>query len=1211
MEVKKNKKIILISLIILTGLFLPRFFVHADQTTSSATVVNSDPTALADNISGDAIVYAGQEHSVTAIYSDNNLYSDLADCYLKIDHDSVTDIEMHFTESGETGSGDVIVDAGGDYLIGTPTYTYTSSGNNLTAVFSFTLDWDWTESSDVEYSVKAIDDDSAESTYSVTDDDVQFEDDLIVYNPSFTVSGSALEDDDWIAGASQVTATGTIVYQGTTNIYPPSSATIYAQLWANGVDLGDDYQDEINYVTGAYAISPYTVGSATDTDYDFKIEIEDIPTNGTDETPDGTTIDSRIDADAPANLSLSFSSATAESITVQVSGATDSGSGVAEYYFLQDQDTSEWQAGVSWQDTGLSPNTEYTYQVKAKDQVGNASAYTAEQSKYTLANIPGAPTLENSSTSAELTINTNSNSTATEYAIAISSDSWVTTDYVQINNSFDTGIIWQTLANWGSPLTITGLAQDTEYKYKIKARNSDSPQIATDFGAEASGSTNSAPNIVINSVSQAQDATGYVTINYTLTDAQEDTCSLADYEYSLDALEWSNLTVQSGDIADLSSGQAYDLVWDAETDLISPTEDAEVYIRLKPSDASLEGSYATSDAFIIDTKNPISLANISAGTPTSSEVGLTWTACSDSNFSHYEIWYGTSQSSVQNRSALEWDYSDDSSLSTVSITSTTITGLNSNATYYFKIWAIDSYGNELTIDDISTQTKSSGGGVPLIFVTGSAPSTPVQPELEPEPESEPEKTEIIYSENPKIKGQTEPGSEIIIRIADKTYTIKANQMGEWSYSLPQDLEIGNYKIEIKTKKAGQESDLVNINLQIKKQDQAQTWYLPDMPIISMPRQGEILIKPKLSAKIQDRVATAKQINKLNLNIPKLEQVDISIQKDLIKIVENMPGITNIINNLNPNALSSTVNNIKSVGLKSKSIFIPKMAEYEFFANVPAIPSDLSFFVEPNNEFELTSTLEIFPEKQEQKLYISKGKTVKSVIRPSKPANAVFAEFVLKSTYQSPKQSFNFISSAHALELIKSVFAKDYVLDQKIVYNDDNKDGVWEAMVKAPVVEGEFILRTTIDYKDPSLEDKKIETITLIDPEGYVFRKIDNSELRIKGAIVSLYLFDEKTNKYNLWDPGDSNQPNPQVTSQTGQYAFLVPQGKYFLKIEADNYKTVKLAPFDVIESNSVHQNIELKPKTPWLSYLIDIRILIGLFLIILISSINLLRKKIK
>ena len=133
------------------------------------------PTASAANITNASDpIYGQQTSSLTAVYTDTNGYADFADLYLKLDHPTDSDIEMHFTESGSSGSGLVTVDSGSTYLNGTPSYSYTTSGNNLTVTWIFSIQRSWTQSLYVEYSVKATDAVGIASTYSSTDLDIYY-----------------------------------------------------------------------------------------------------------------------------------------------------------------------------------------------------------------------------------------------------------------------------------------------------------------------------------------------------------------------------------------------------------------------------------------------------------------------------------------------------------------------------------------------------------------------------------------------------------------------------------------------------------------------------------------------------------------------------------------------------------------------------------------------------------------------------------------------------------------------------------------------------------------------------------------------------------------------------------------------------------------------------------------------------------------------------
>jgi len=120
--------------------------------------------------------------------------------------------------------------------------------------------------------------------------------------------------------------------------------------------------------------------------------------------------------------------------------------------------------GVAGEQTGPQESTNY------KTNAGLAYAQTA--------NVPAAPTWVNSSSwynKLHLTINQANNPSDSVYAVAISDDDFVTTSYVQNDNTVGSTLgneDYQSYANWGSGSgeDVIGLSQNTTYKVKVKAR---------------------------------------------------------------------------------------------------------------------------------------------------------------------------------------------------------------------------------------------------------------------------------------------------------------------------------------------------------------------------------------------------------------------------------------------------------------------------------------------------------------------------------------------------------------------------------------------------------------------------------------------------------------------------------------------------------------------------------------------------------------------
>ncbi|MCA9391724.1 hypothetical protein KC614_00780 [candidate division WWE3 bacterium] len=111
------------------------------------------------------------------------------------------------------------------------------------------------------------------------------------------------------------------------------------------------------------------------------------------------------------------------------------------------------------------------------------------------ASVPTAPTFENTSdyyNKLHFVVATAGNPSDTLYAIAISTDDFVTTNYVQSDNTIGSVLgleDYQSYTNWGgaSGEFVVGLAQDTTYKIKIKAIQGEFTE--TRYGPSSSAAT--------------------------------------------------------------------------------------------------------------------------------------------------------------------------------------------------------------------------------------------------------------------------------------------------------------------------------------------------------------------------------------------------------------------------------------------------------------------------------------------------------------------------------------------------------------------------------------------------------------------------------------------------------------------------------------------------------------------------------------------------
>lgn len=152
---------------------------------------------------------------------------------------------------------------------------------------------------------------------------------------------------------------------------------------------------------------------------------------------------------------------------------------------------------------GTSSSSTYKLNGTAGTQTGapGSSATYSQKSGFAAAatsNVPAAPTFTNPSSYYDrlsLVINTSSNPSDTKYAVAISSDDFVTTRYVKSDNSTGTTLVagdYRTYTGWGSGsgVLVLGLTSNTTYKVKVKAFQGNFSESA--YGPTASAATSQA-----------------------------------------------------------------------------------------------------------------------------------------------------------------------------------------------------------------------------------------------------------------------------------------------------------------------------------------------------------------------------------------------------------------------------------------------------------------------------------------------------------------------------------------------------------------------------------------------------------------------------------------------------------------------------------------------------------------------------------------------
>lgn len=120
--------------------------------------------------------------------------------------------------------------------------------------------------------------------------------------------------------------------------------------------------------------------------------------------------------------------------------------------------TAAWQTASAWGTktvTGLSVNTSYSFQVKARNtSPGTETNFGSPASLFTLANTPGTPTVNNATaTTLDVTVSVNSNPATTQFAIQETGSG----DSVQTDGTLGASAAWQTASAWGT-IAVMGAA---------------------------------------------------------------------------------------------------------------------------------------------------------------------------------------------------------------------------------------------------------------------------------------------------------------------------------------------------------------------------------------------------------------------------------------------------------------------------------------------------------------------------------------------------------------------------------------------------------------------------------------------------------------------------------------------------------------------------------------------------------------------------------
>jgi|GEM_PF-2158561 len=346
-----------------------------------------------------------------------------------------------------------------------------------------------------------------------------------------------------------------------------------------------------------------------------------------------------------------------------------------------------WGSGTGYSDSGLVCNTQYCYKVKARDNALNESSYGSQACKYTLVNTPTAPSVTAASPT-QLDVSWNS-------VCANNSPEYYADETTANSGASDFG--WSTALNYSD----SGLACNTQYSYRVKARNEDNAE------------------------------TGYssTTSSYTLTTVPSSVSVNADSSTQL-TVSWSECANNSPEnwIEETSGnpGGSDSTSWQTANSFVDSGLNANTQYcyKVKARNAnSIETTYSSQVCKYTLPEDPVPVSSSHTVNECSNDNTIDFT-CSGAASSYYYVWNQASDTTVSSSdtawdgSALTKTASSDGSWYLHVIAVNPDGAYNSSGTVHLGPFPIDTQ-LPTTTDDANTQWQGSDQSITLSPSDGS------------------------------------------------------------------------------------------------------------------------------------------------------------------------------------------------------------------------------------------------------------------------------------------------------------------------------------------------------------------------------------------------------------------------------------------------------------------------------------------------------------
>ncbi|MDP5275743.1 fibronectin type III domain-containing protein [Chengkuizengella axinellae] len=452
-----------------------------------------------------------------------------------------------------------------------------------------------------------------------------------------------------------------------------------------GYDVYQVNDGNTSVFIGTSTSTDYTVANLVgNTAYTFEVRAKDAAGNESTASNRITVTTDALDIESPtAPGNLSTSNITETSVDLNWDASTDN-VGVTAYdiYQVNNGNSSVYidtTTSTSYTVVNLSENTNYTFEVRAKDAVGNESMAS---NQVTITTLEGDTVISEPNYTIEIV--DEGSSVLMKFTPKGATSNFVDIHY-KVNNGGQINV--GTVNNNGTwEYDILGVSEgdviDFFYTYTRGTPAYDSPTYSYTVGSSSGGGNpgDTTPPSAPSNLSASGITETTVELNW---DVSTDNVGVTGYDI-----------YQGSSIIGSTSSTTFSVT--------GLTADTTYMFEVKAKDAAGNESSASNSVNVTthapDITSPSSPSNITSSDITETSVDLSWDASTDNvGVTGYDI------------------YQDSTYLGTTTATVFSATGLTANTTYTFEIRAKDAAGNESAGSSITVTTleSSSGGGTTI------------------------------------------------------------------------------------------------------------------------------------------------------------------------------------------------------------------------------------------------------------------------------------------------------------------------------------------------------------------------------------------------------------------------------------------------------------------------------------------------------------------